>query len=80
MILSGEDTRGEVPMFCAHSCYVREVCSWMDHECWTTGREVRKVGLRAGRFVELDHERIGSWKQWNPLSQVKCVLILYRPG
>jgi len=24
----------------------------MDHACWTSGREVRRVGLRAGRFVE----------------------------
>jgi len=24
----------------------------LDHVCWTTGGEVRRVGLRAGRFVE----------------------------
>ena len=24
----------------------------VDHMCWTTGEEVRRVGLRAGRFVE----------------------------
>jgi len=24
----------------------------MDHVCWTTGREVHRVGLRAGKFVE----------------------------
>jgi len=24
-----------------------EVCSWMDHTCcWTTGGEIRRVGLR----------------------------------
>jgi len=25
----------------------------LDHVCWTTGGEVRRVGLRAGRFVEV---------------------------
>jgi len=34
-----------------------KVCSWMDHVCWTTSGEVRRVGLLVGRFVELDHER-----------------------
>jgi len=24
----------------------------MDHMCWTTGGKVRRVGLRAGKFVE----------------------------
>jgi len=24
----------------------------MDHVCWTTGGEVHRVGLRAGRFIE----------------------------
>ena len=24
----------------------------VDHMCWTTGGQVRRVGLRAGRFVE----------------------------
>jgi len=24
--------------------------------------EVRRVGLRAGRFIELDHEWVGLWK------------------
>jgi len=24
------------------------------------------VGLWVGRSVELDHERAGSWKHWNP--------------
>ena len=28
-----------------------EVLSWMDHTCWTTGGEFRRIGLRAGRFV-----------------------------
>jgi len=27
-----------------------------------TDEEVRRVGLPTGRFVELDHERAGSWK------------------
>jgi len=30
------------------------------HACWTTGGQVRRVGLRAGRSVELDHEWVGS--------------------
>jgi len=33
-----------------------KVRSWMDHACWTTSEEVRRVRLRARRFVELDHE------------------------
>ena len=33
-----------------------KVRSWIDHACWTTGGEVRRVGLRAGRFVE-----VGPW-------------------
>ena len=32
------------------------------HVCWTTSGEVRRVGLRVGRFVELDHERPSSLK------------------
>jgi len=28
--------------------------------------EVRRVGLRAGRFIQLDHKRAGSWKHDNP--------------
>ena len=28
--------------------------------CWTTGGQVRRAGLRAGRFVEWDYERGGS--------------------
>ena len=31
------------------------------------------VGLRAGRFVELDHERACSWKHWNPYDQLENV-------
>ncbi|QCD78747.1 hypothetical protein DEO72_LG1g2383 [Vigna unguiculata] len=31
----------------------------MDHMCWTTGGQVRRVGLRAGRFVEAG-PRMGS--------------------
>ncbi|QCD83700.1 hypothetical protein DEO72_LG2g4047 [Vigna unguiculata] len=30
----------------------REVRGLMDHMCWTTGGQVRRVGLRVGRFVE----------------------------
>ena len=29
-----------------------ELCSWIDHVFWTTGGEVRRIGLRARRFVE----------------------------
>jgi len=29
------------------ACYIL-----LDHMCWTTTREVRRVGLRAERFVE----------------------------
>jgi len=36
------------------------------HACWTTSGQVRRVGLRAGRFVELDYERVGSWEHDNP--------------
>ena len=32
----------------------------MDHVCWTTVGEVRRVGLQVRRFVELDHERADS--------------------
>jgi len=28
------------------------------HACWTTSREVRRVELRTGRIIELDHERV----------------------
>ena len=31
----------------------------VDHISWTGG-QVRRAGLRAGRFVELDYERGGS--------------------
>ena len=26
----------------------------VDHMCWTTSGDVRRVGLRAGRFVEVE--------------------------
>jgi len=32
------------------------------HACWTTSGQVRRVGLRAERSVELDHEWVGSWE------------------
>ncbi|QCE06260.1 hypothetical protein DEO72_LG9g1271 [Vigna unguiculata] len=36
-----------------------EVRGLVDHMCWTTGVQVRRVGLRAGRFVEAE-PRAGS--------------------
>jgi len=36
------------------------------HACWTASGQVRKVGLQVGRSVELDYERVGSWKHDNP--------------
>jgi len=33
-------------------CCEREGSWLVDHMCWTIGREVRRVGLRAGRFIE----------------------------
>jgi len=35
------------------------------HTCWTTSGQIRRVGLRARRSVELDHERVGLWKHDN---------------
>jgi len=59
LLLSCGDT-SEVGSYvpCSHlrDAACGEVRSW-----WITC-----VGLRAGRFVELDHERAGSWKHWNP--------------
>jgi len=57
-----------------------DVRSSMDHACWTTDGEVRRVGPRAGRFIELENERESSWRHWFPKTQVKCVLILYMSG
>ncbi|QCD89647.1 hypothetical protein DEO72_LG4g593 [Vigna unguiculata] len=34
-------------------CYVRGGTYLVDHVCWTTGGQVYRVGLRAGRFVEV---------------------------
>jgi len=45
----------------------------VDHVCWTTDGEVRRVGLRAGKFIELDHERASSWKHWNHQDQLEYV-------
>jgi len=41
-------------MFRAHveRCHVRGGTGLVDHMCWTTGGQVRRVGLRAGRFEE----------------------------
>jgi len=33
-------------------CCKREGSQLVDHVCWTMGGEVRRVGLRAGRFVD----------------------------
>jgi len=48
-------------MFCAHveRWHVRGGTRLVDNMCWTTGL-VRRVGLRAGRFVEQDYEWGGS--------------------
>jgi len=40
--------RGCLFVSCSH-------LSWNVHACWPTSREVCILGLRAGRFVELDH-------------------------
>jgi len=60
--------RGGSYVSCSHLRVAtsEEVRSWMDHMCWTTGKEVCRVGLWARRFVELDHEQVDSWKHWNP--------------
>jgi len=39
---------------------VRGGTGLVDHMCWTTGGQVRRAGLRAGRSVEQDYERGGS--------------------
>ena len=48
-------------MFRVHveRCHVRGGTGLVDYMCWTTDRQVRRVGLRAGRFVEQDYERGG---------------------
>jgi len=43
-----------------------EVRGLVDHMCWTTGGQVRRAGLRAGRFVGQDHERAGSCEHHVP--------------
>ncbi|QCD94168.1 hypothetical protein DEO72_LG5g2248 [Vigna unguiculata] len=40
-------------------CCVRGGLWLMDHMCWTTGGQVRRLGLRARRFIEQDYEREG---------------------
>jgi len=37
------------------------------HACWTMSWEVRRVGLRVGRFVELKHEQASLWKHMESL-------------
>jgi len=39
-------------VFTLKTCYERGGSYLMDHVCWTTGGEVHRVGLRAGRFIE----------------------------
>jgi len=36
------------------------------HTCWTTSGHVYRVGLWAGKSVELDHRWVGLWKHENP--------------
>jgi len=54
MILSCEDTSGEVHMFRAHTWELlragRFIAGW-----------ITRVGLQVGRSVELDYEQEGSW-------------------
>jgi len=54
--------RGGSYVKCSHLRVVvcGEVRSWMDHACWTTGRE----------FVELNYERGGS-SSWTTSRQVR---------
>ena len=58
----------------------------LDHVSWTTGREVRRVGLRAGRFVEAGpragkfveaciswvHGQVLVWCAWN--NRFRCII------
>jgi len=39
---------------------VRGGTGLVNHMCWTTDGQVRRAGLRAGKFVEQDYERGGS--------------------
>ncbi|QCE03712.1 hypothetical protein DEO72_LG8g1737 [Vigna unguiculata] len=39
-------------MLMLERCHVRGGTGLVDHMCWTTGGQVRRAGLRAGRFVE----------------------------
>jgi len=41
-------------------CHVGGGTGLVDHMRWTTGGQVRRAGLRAGRFVEQDYEQGGS--------------------
>jgi len=38
-------------------CCERGGSQLLDHVCWTTRGEVRRVELQTGRFVELDYKR-----------------------
>jgi len=67
--------RGGLYVLCSHLRVATsgKVRSGMDHAYWTTGGEVRRVGLRVGRFVELNHERAGLWKHMESLRPMMCV-------
>ena len=45
----------------------------MDHMCWTTGGQVRRVGLRAGRFVEVGLLR--TWPRSNYDNIIGCFIL-----
>ena len=53
-LLSHGDTSEVGSYFRAHveRCHVRGGTGLVDHMCWTTDGQVRRAGLRAGRFVE----------------------------
>ena len=49
----------------------------LDHVCWTTGGEVRRVGLRARSFVEVE-PRVGKFVEacisWVHGQAIACVI------
>ena len=53
----------------------------MDHMCWTMGGQVRRVGLRAGRFVETGSRTAGSCEHHVPESKANhlCDLKAEKP-
>jgi len=55
-----------------------EVRSWMNHVCWTTGGEVRRVELRAERFEEVEPRAgrfVEAWYILGPWSS-NCMVCL----